>query len=147
MILGSLGGCRKTSVPTLDPAACRAEIHDVFGPQDTALVALRPVDGGSVFRPEVLEALDRVCAALEEEQTDDTVLTKCLTNVPLMEARPGGARLVLPRDELPTDAAGAARIQTLMLELEFAAGDVVDASLTRSFIHLNLAMFDAPVMD
>jgi len=105
-------------------------------------VALRPRDGGGVFRPDVLEALDRVCVAFEDAQIDHDVMTKCLTNVPLMEARPGGARLVLPRDELPVDGPGALRIQSLMMELEFAPGDVVDASGTRSYIHLNRGMFD-----
>jgi hypothetical protein len=139
----SQAGCKtRTATPTLDPATCRSEIEDAFGPQDTAVLALRPVDRGNVFRPKVLEALDRVCVAFEDAQTEPDVMTKCLTNVPVMEARPGGARLVMPRDELPVDLPGAARIQALMLELEFAVGDVVDASLTRSYIHLNLAMFE-----
>jgi len=138
-----LVGCRpRTATPTLDPATCRAEIDDVFGPQDTAVVALRSTDGGGVFRPDVLEAIDRVCVAFEDAQVDHDVMTKCLTNVPLMEARPGGARLVMPRDELPVDPPGAVRIQTLMLELEFAVGDVVDGSGTRSYIHVNRGMFD-----
>lgn len=136
-------GCKpKTTTPSLDPATCRAEIDDVFGAQNTAVVALRPVDGGALFRPEVLEAIDRVCQAFEDQQVDYDVMTKCLTNVPLMEARPGGARLVLPRDELPVDVPGAAHLQALMLELEFAVGDVLDSSGTRSYIHLNEAMFD-----
>ncbi len=144
ILLALAPGCRpKIVVSAVDRASCNQEVTDAFGDQSMSLVAVRARDGGPLFRPAVLEALDRVCEGFEDEMTDDLVATKCLTNLPIMEGRPGGARVVVARDEFPMALEGALAFQRIVLQLEFAFGDVVDASGGLvSFIHLHSPSYD-----
>jgi len=122
---------------------CNEEIEDAFGAQDAALIVLQPRDRGPLFRPDHLAALDRVCSGFEDAMTDDLVIVKCVTNLPIMEGRPGGARVVVARDELPMTLEETLHFQQLVLHLEFARGDVVDATgSAAAFIHLPLASFE-----
>lgn len=143
-LLATLPACRpRVSLGQADRASCGQEIQDAFGPQGATLVAVRPTDGGPLFRPQVLESLDRVCQAFEDEMTDDVVAVKCLTNLPIMEGRPAGTRVVVARDELPFTPDDALWFQRLVLQLEFARGDVVDAGGGAvGFIHLPEASFE-----
>jgi len=142
LLLGT--GCRRVPTPTMDRATCRQEITDAFLPQEMALVALRPVDGGTVFRSEILEALDRVCVAFEDEQTDYELATKCLTSVPLMESRKSGPPpQIMIRDELPApNETEDHRLETVARDLEFGTGDVLNESGLIAYIHLPLVSFE-----
>jgi hypothetical protein len=134
---------QRVALSGIERAGCGDEIRDAFGDQGATLVAVKPADSGPLFRPEILEALDRVCQGFEDETTDDLVQVKCLTNLPIMEARPAGTRVVVARDELPFSNEDALRFQRLVLQLEFARGDVVDVSGgTLSFIHLPATSFE-----
>lgn len=127
----------------VDRAACRQEVTDAFGDQDASVIAVRAQDGGPLFRPRVLEALDRVCQAFEDEMIDDLVAVKCLTSLPIMEGRPAGARVIVARDDFPMTPEAALLFQHLVLQLEFARGDVVDAGgAAVSFVHLPATSFD-----
>lgn len=130
--------CRpRIVVSAVERASCTQEVTEAFGDQAMAMVAVRARDGGPLFRPPILEALDRVCEGFEDAMTDDLVATKCLTNLPIMEGRPGGARVVVARDEFPMALEDALAFQRLVLQLEFAFGDVVDVTGgLHSFIHL-----------
>ncbi len=143
-MLAVLPGCRRrVALDQVDRASCRQEVTEAFGPQGATLVAVRPKDGGPLFRPDVLESLDRVCRAFEDEMTDDVVSVKCVTNLPIMEGRPAGTRVVVARDELPFTMDDALWFQRLVLQLEFARGDVVDAGGGAiGFIHLPEASFE-----
>jgi len=130
-------------VSAVERASCTAEVTDAFGDQDMTLVAVRAKDGGPLFRPPVLEALDRVCKGFEDEMTDDLVAVKCLTNLPIMEGRPAGTRVVIAREELPMTLDQTLAFQRLVFQLEFAFGDVVDVGgSSTSFIHLAAPSFD-----
>ena len=139
-----LPACRqRVSLDHVDQASCHQEVTDAFGPQGATLVAVQPTDGGPLFRPHVLESLDRVCQAFEDEMTDDLVAVKCLTNLPIMEGRPAGTRVVVARDEFPLTVEDALWFQRLVLQLEFARGDVVDSGGGMvGFIHLPDASFE-----
>lgn len=127
----------------MNQATCNEEILDAFGPQGASLVALETRDRGPLFRPDHLAALDRICQAFEEAMVDDMVIVKCLTNLPIMEGRPRGARVVVAREELPMSLADALHFQQLVLQLEFAPGDVIDSSGRQTaFIHLPEASFE-----
>jgi hypothetical protein len=127
----------------MNQATCNEEILDAFGPQGSAVVVLKPRDRGPLFRPDHLAALDRICQAFEEAMVDDLIIVKCLTNLPIMEGRPGGARIIVAREELPMALDEALRFQQLVLQLEFARGDVVDRSGgAAAFIHLPEASFE-----
>ena len=143
-VLAVLPACRpRVALDQVDRASCQQEVTDAFGPQGATLVAVRPTDGGPLFRPQVLESLDRVCQAFEDEMADDLVAVKCLTNLPIMEGRPAGTRVVIARDEFPFTSDDALWFQRLVLQLEFARGDVVDAGGGLvGFIHLPAASFE-----
>lgn len=143
-LLALLPACRpRVSLGQVDRASCLQEVTDAFGSQGATLVAVRPTDGGPLFRPHVLESLDRVCQAFEEAMTDDMVAVKCLTNLPIMEGRPAGTRVVVARDEFPFTPEDALWFQRLVLQLEFARGDVVDAGGGMvGFIHLPATSFE-----
>jgi len=127
----------------MNQAACNDEILDAFGPQGSSLVVLEPRDRGPLFRPDHLAALDRICQSFEDAMVDDLVIVKCLTNLPIMEGRPGGARVVVARDELPMELSEALHFQQLVLQLEFATGDVIDSTGGfAAFIHLPEASFE-----
>jgi len=131
------------AAPSLDRDRCRQEVEEAFGEQDASLIVLRPRDHGSVFRPQILEAIDGVCQAFEDAMTDDLVSLKCITSLPIMEGRPTGTRVVIARDEFPMSPAEASHFQLLVHQLEFSRGDVIDiAGVQRSFIHLPHASFD-----
>lgn len=128
----------------MDRQACHEEIEDAFLPQQTALVALRPVDGGAIFRTEILEAVDRICTRFEDEQTDFELAVKCLTSVPLMEVRKGSPpRQIMIRDELPAPTeVEDHRLETAMRGLEFGTGDVLSEDGRAAYVHLPLVSFD-----
>lgn len=128
----------------MDPATCAEEIAAAFHPQESAVLAVRPVDGGTLFRSEILAALDAVCSAFEDEQTGWDVAPKCLTSVPLLENRKGAPpRAVVIRDELPLKTPeAAARVERLARGLEFGIGDVMNAEGTVAYVHLPLGSFD-----
>ncbi len=132
------------ATPTMDPATCSQEIRQVFGPQDWAIVALRAKDKQSLFRPEILEALDRVCAGFEDAAVDDELSVKCMTNLPIMEGRPTGTRVVIGRDDLPMSPARAVHFGVLVGQFEFARGDIIDKATGSSttYFHLPLSSFD-----
>jgi len=124
----------------MDKGVCSEQVRDTFGDQNTTLVAVRAADGGPLFRPNILEAIDGVCAAFEDAMNDYEVAVKCLTSVPIMEARPvGGARVVVARDEFPMTPAEALHFQQLVLQLEFARGDVVDRAMGGRVTYIHLA--------
>jgi hypothetical protein len=139
-----LGCGPKVKTPALELAGCGQEIVDAFGEPAETVVALAAADGGPLWRPDVLAAADRVCEAFESEMTDDFFSVKCLTTVPIMEGRPGGARIRVMRDELPLDADGVARFRALVGQLEFARGDVLEpgGGDRVTFIHLPEASFE-----
>ena len=124
--------------------ACGPTISEAFSDQEMALIAVQAADGGPLFRPHVLEAIDRVCAAFENVTTDDQIAIKCLTTVPIMEARPTGAQVVVAREAFPLSAAEALHFHALLLQLEFAPGDVIDrlTGTTVSYIHLPRASLE-----
>lgn len=141
---GTLGlGCRPVvRTPVLEAAACQQSVDEAFESQSTAVIALRAADGGTVWRTEVLEAVDRVCQAFEEEATDDLVAVKCLTSVPIMEPGKALAKVRVMRDEFPLGEEAERRFRTQTLQLEFARGDVLDVTGELStFIHLPLTSF------
>ena len=143
--LALIGGCaRRVATPAMTKADCRQEIDDNFGPQRTALIAVAARDAGPLFRTEILESLDRVCSAFEEEALDDQRAVKCLTTVPIMYSSAMGTRLLIARDELPFKPQQSLDFQTLVHQLEFARGDVVDAKTgtSVSYIHLPLENYD-----
>ncbi len=143
-LLLAVTGCKRVPTPTMDRATCRQEIIDAFLPQETAVVALRPADGSTLFRTEVLEALDRVCVAFEDEQTDYELATKCLTSVPLMESKKSGPpQQIMIRDELPAPhETSDHRLETAVRDLEFGTGDVLNEAGQVAYIHLPLASFE-----
>jgi len=128
----------------MDRATCDQEIRDAFYEQDQAVVVLRPKDGGSLWRSEVLSALDEVCTAFEDAQTGWDIAVKCITSVSLMEARKGAPpQMVILRDELPLKSeAERARVEALGTSLEFAIRDTIDAEGTRAYVHLPYASFE-----
>jgi hypothetical protein len=143
-LVATLPACRqRVSLQQVDRTNCTQEVTDAFGPQAATLVAVQATDGGPLFRPHVLESLDRICQAFEDEMTDDLVAVKCVTNLPIMEGRPAGTRVVVARDEFPLSADDALWFQRLVLQLEFARGDVVDTGGGRvGFVHLPHASFE-----
>ncbi len=137
-------GCRpRVTTPLLKTDACMQSLDDAFGNQTTAVIAMRAADGGSVWQPEVLAAVDRVCQAFEEEASDDYIGVKCLTSVPIMEPGKTMAKVRVMRDELPMDEETVRRFRAQTLQLEFARGDVLDATGELStFIHLPMVSFE-----
>jgi len=149
LVLTSVLGCaRKIATPAMTRAECRQEIDDNFGPQRSALIAVQAQDSGPLFRSEVLEALDRVCAAFEEEALDDLRAVKCLTTVPIMYSSAMGTRVLIARDELPFTTQQSLDFQTLVHQLEFARGDVIDPKTGAlvSYIHLPLENYSEGVI-
>jgi len=144
LALSAVIGCRhRVVVSDVDRANCTQEVTDAFGDQGASVIAVRARDRGPLFRPAVLEAVDRVCQAFEDEMTDDLVAVKCLTNLPIMEGRPAGARVVVARDEFPMSPEQALTFQALVHQLEFAWGDVIDqGGAAISYIHLPTQSFD-----
>jgi len=142
LLLGA--NCKRVPTPTMDRATCQSEINEAFLPQDMAVFALRPADGGTVFRSEVLEAIERVCTAFEDEQTDFELAVKCLTSVPLMESRKNAPpRQIMIRDELPAPSEPTDhRLETATRGLEFATGDVISEDATVAYGHVPLVSFD-----
>ncbi|MCO4770109.1 MAG: hypothetical protein KDA24_08780 [Deltaproteobacteria bacterium] len=140
----ALGGCKRVPTPVLDPTSCAQEVSDAFLPQDAALLAVRAKDGGSLWRSDVLTALDGLCAGYEEEQTEFDIAVKCITSVSLMESRKGAPpKMVVLRDELPLkDEAHRAWVEALGTSLEFAFRDTIDVTGTRAFVHLPLVSLD-----
>lgn len=132
----ALSACVRTPPPALDAATCMEEVQGLFGPQDVAVVAVRAADGGPLFRPEVLVALDGLCRAFEDAMVDAALRPKCLTSIPLMDRGSPRGELHTIRETEPLDLHTVARLQRLLLEVEFAVGDLVDPSLTRTFITL-----------
>jgi len=138
-------GCGpKVATPTMTRAECQQEISQSFGPQKSALIAVRARDGGPLFRTQILEAVDRVCEAFEDEALDDERAVKCLTTVPIMYPSAMGARVLVARDELPFTLAQSLDFHNLVLQLEFARGDVVDPRTggMATYIHLPLENFE-----
>jgi hypothetical protein len=138
-------GCGpKVATPTMTRAECQQEINQSFGPQQSALLALRARDGGPLFRTRVLEAVDRVCQAFEDKAIDDRRAVKCLTTVPIMYPSAMGARVLVAREELPFTVAQSLDFQRLVLQLEFARGDMVDPRTGGmvTYIHLPLENFE-----
>ena len=137
----------------MDRATCRQEISAAFLPQETALIALRAADGGPIFRTGILEALDRVCVAFEDEQTDFELAIKCLTSVPLMETRKNAPpRQITIREELPAPTeVNDHRLETVARDLEFGTGDVLNDAGLVAYTHLPLVSFEgvdlAPVFE
>jgi hypothetical protein len=139
-----LPACRpRVSTPALAAERCLEEVSSTFGAPQTAVIALRAADGGLLWRPEVLEAVDRVCSAFEAATTDDWLGVKCVTNVPLMEPGRTTAKVRVIHDELPFDEEQARYFRGQLLTMDFARGDVVDPTgdLT-TFIHLPMASFE-----
>lgn len=136
--LSVLQSCRKAVVVgRIDREGCAQEVAAAFGDQGASVVAVRPADGGTVFRPEILGAVDDVCRAFEDRMTDDALAVRCLTSLPIMEGRPAGTRVLVARDDLPETAEEALLLQQLVLQLEFARGDVIDdAGGLVTFVHL-----------
>jgi len=127
----------------MDEAKCGAEIRDAFFDQRTAVLVLKPRDGGSLYRSSVLEAVDAVCLQLEDAQTGWDISPRCITAVSLIEARKSGPpKMVILRDQFPLDSAGEARAKALATKLEFAIADTVDSAGTRAYVHLPLVSFD-----
>jgi hypothetical protein len=122
--------------PGMDASGCAQEIRDTFGEQRSAVLAIRPVDGGPLFRAPILEAVDRVCQAFEGAMTDDAVHTKCLTNVPLMESRPDRVVVLTGHGLMPISEGNVARFHTLVMQFEFAPKDIVDPAGSATYIHL-----------
>ena len=142
-LLGLSACGAKVVAPSMDLANCQAELEDSFGLQDASVLVLEPRDGGPLFRPDVLEALDRVCQAFEDAMTDDLVALKCLTRLPIMETKAAGSRVVVARDAFPMSAPEAVHFQGLVNLLEFARGDVVDVTGSRrTFIHIPHISFE-----
>ncbi len=130
-------------------ADCKQEIEDNFGPQRSALIAVRPTDSGPVFRSSVLESVDRVCQAFEDEASDDLRKVKCLTTVPIMYSSAMGTRVLIARDELPFNLQESVDFQNLVLQLEFARGDVVDPAtgVEVTYIHIPVENYEAGRID
>jgi len=130
-------------------AECRQEINDSFGPQQYALLAVRARDQGPLFRTDVLEAVDRVCSAFEDAAADDTRDVKCLTTVPIMYSSAMGARVLIAREELPFTSQQALDFHGLVLQMEFARGDIVDPKTGAlvTYIHLPREIFAEGVME
>lgn len=139
-----LPGCRpRVKTPQLQAERCLAEVTDTFGSPQTAVIALRAADGLGLWRPEILAAVDRVCTAFEDELVDDWLGVKCATNVPLMELGRTTAKIRVVHDELPVDEDTARHFRGQLLAMEFARGDVVDATGDfTTFIHLPMASFE-----
>ena len=134
----------KVATPSMNRAECRQEITDIFGPQKYALVAVRSRNKQPLFNPDTLEALDRVCAAFEDASIDDMRSVKCLTTVPIMYTSAMGTRVMIAREEFPFSAEQCVDFHNLVLQLEFARGDVLDpgAGDMATFIHLPLEIFE-----
>lgn len=128
----------------MDRAACSDEIRDAFFPQEHAVLVLVPKDRGSLWRSEVLEAIDGICLEIEDAQTGWDISPRCITAVPLIEPRTGAPpRMVVLRDEFPLNTPAALdRARALATSLEFALGDTLDAAGTRVFVHLPLVSFE-----
>jgi hypothetical protein len=139
-----LPACRpRIQTPELAAEGCLQEVSDTFGPPQTAVIALRAADGGVLWRPDVLAAVDRVCTAFEDESVDDWLAVKCVTNVPLMELGRTTAKVKVIHDELPFDEDTARRFKAQLLTMEFARGDVIDPTGERTtYIHLPMASFE-----
>lgn len=135
-------GCPKAPPPVMDLGRCREEVEALFGPQDAAVVALRAVDGGPLFRPEILPAIDAACRAFEDAATDTTLRAKCLSSVPLMDLGSPRATLHTIREALPLAPHDVPRLQRLLLEVEFAVADLVDPTLTRTFVSLPRSSYE-----
>ncbi len=148
-LAAALGCARKVATPSMTRADCRQEIDDNFGPQRSAVIAVQAQDSGSLFRSDVLESLDRVCAAFEEEALDDLRAAKCLTTVPIMYSSAMGTRVLVAREELPFSSQQSLDFQSLVHQLEFARGDVVDpkTGTSVSYIHLPLENYSEGVIE
>ena len=134
---------RRVKTPELQAEGCLEEVADTFGPPQTAVIALRAADGLGLWRPQVLEAIDRVCTAFEDQTVDDWLAVKCVTNLPLMEPGRTMAKVRVIRDELPVDADTARHFRGQLLSMDFARGDVVDPTGDfTTFIHLPMASFE-----
>jgi|GEM_PF-1794296 len=134
----------KVPAPTLAEAGCGEEIVASFGHPAETVIAMAAADGGGLWRPEVLQAMDRVCEAFESDMTDDYFQVKCLTTVPIMEGRPGGAKIRVMREDFPLDEEEVRKYQALLGLLEFARGDVLEphGGDRVAFIHLPEASFE-----
>lgn len=128
----------------MEQASCAQEVRDAFLPQEQAVLALATRDGGTLWRADVLTALDGICEGVEDEQTDYEIAVKCITSISLMEARKGvPPRMVVLRDEMPLDPdADLMRLKELGTSLEFSLRDTIDATGTRAYVHMPLASFD-----
>ena len=97
-----------------------------FGALRVALIGVRPRDGGSVFRSDVLRRIDRLSRALENSEGVDRVLslTKMTDMVPSdfgVEIKP----LVPP--EIPEDPAALKAIEMRALSQPTIRGNIVSA--------------------
>jgi hypothetical protein len=139
-----VAGCRRVPTPSMDRATCGDEIRDAFFRQDFGVLVLAPADEGSLWRGDVLQAVDAVCAGLEDVQTGWDISPRCITAVSLMETHKGGPpRMVILRDEFPLRGPDdERRVAGLATSLEFAIGDTVDREGTRTFVHLPLVSFE-----
>jgi len=128
--------CRKRVAAPMPEDGCLDWIEEQFGPQRTFVVALHPMAGNAIFKPELLDAVDYVTARLEDAQTDYALAIRSITTAPLLVPSPGGVKMERIRDGLPVDQVGAHRYQGLLMSYEFAIGDAVDAGASRTFVHL-----------
>ena len=136
-----VGSCRKRVTPPMPEDDCLDWIEEQFGPQRSYVVALHPMAGNSIFKPELLDAVDFVAARLEDAQTDYVLAVRGITTAPLLVPSPSGVQVERIRDGLPVDQIGAHRYQGLLMSYEFAAGDVVDATASTTYIHLPRANY------
>ncbi|MFO0576770.1 MAG: MMPL family transporter [Polyangia bacterium] len=104
-----------------------------FGALRVALIGVRPRDGGSVFRSDLLRRIDRLSRALENSEGVDRVLslTKMTDMVPSdfgVEIKP----LVPP--EIPEDAAALKAIEQRALSQPTIRGNIVSADGTAALV-------------
>ena len=131
-----IGSCRKRVPPPMPEDDCLGWIEEQFGPQRSYVVALHPMAGNSIFKPDLLDAVDYVAARLEDAQTDYVLAVRSITTAPLLVPSPSGVKMERIRDGLPVDQVGAHRYQGLLMSYEFAIGDVLDATASTTYIHL-----------
>jgi hypothetical protein len=147
LLLLGVSGCPKQPPPPPPDEACLDGVERLFGPQRMAVIAMQPLAGGTIFTPEMLQAVDEVTHAAEEARTAEDLAVRSITTVPLLRRSTVGVEMETIRDGLPVDPAGANRFREMLYSYEFAIGDGVNAAGTRTYMHLPLVDYEGVDLD
>jgi len=147
VLLLAVCGCRKVTPPPLPDEGCLDGIERLFGPQRTAVIALQPLAGGTVFSPPMLAAVDEVTRLAEDARTDEDLAVRSISTVPLLRRSTVGVEMETIRDGLPVDDAGARRFREMLYSYEFTIGDGLNAAGTRTYVHLPLVDYEGVDVD